>query len=234
MKLVFDIETNGLLYELTTIHCICLKDLQGKEVQKYPTTMVPDALPVLQSADLVIGHNICGFDLLAIEKLYPSFRVDKEKIRDTLCMSKLFNPDRPDHSLEGYGEEYGRHKVVHEDWSTFSTEMLHRCSEDVAINELIYDNLVQKYCRGWKWLPALFLEQDYSRFVSVQEVAGVDVDIPLAHQLIERLDKEISELDRVLLDRIPPRIRMVGNPEGYKPFKKDGTYNELTKKWFSF
>ena len=60
-------------------------------------------------------------------------------IRDTLCMSKLFDPERPSHSLDSYGKQFNRFKPVHEDWSRYSPEMLHRCTEDVEINSMLYE-----------------------------------------------------------------------------------------------
>ena len=232
-KLVFDIETDGLLYELTKIHCICAKNLSKGTFYKFSPGEIEQALDLLKGSDYLIGHNIAGFDLLALQKIYPSFNIDNSRVRDTLCMSRLFNPDRPDHSLEGYGISYNRPKVVHEDWTTFSPEMLHRCSEDVEINCLIYKDLVERYCRDWNWIEPLLLEQEYSRFVALQEIEGVDFDVEGAYKLLGLLDKEIAELDKILLERIPARVIPVGNPEGVKPFKKDGTYSEICKKWFN-
>jgi DNA polymerase I len=232
-RLVFDIETDGLLYELTKIHCICAKDLSRGVVYKFRPEEIESGLDLLNSVDYIVGHNISGFDLLAIQKIYPSFSIDNSKVRDTLCMSRLFNPDRPDHSLAGYGTSYNRLKVQHEDWTTFSPEMLHRCSEDVEINCLIYRDLVDRYCRDWNWIEPLLLEQEYSRFVAIQELEGVDFDVDGAYKLLSLLDGEISQLDKILLERIPPVIKPIGNPEGVKPFKKDGSYSEICRKWFS-
>ena len=75
-RLVFDIETNGLLPELTTIHCIAIRDLaecdrRVQAMKTYRPQEIEDALERLESADEIIGHNVIGFDIPAIQKLYP-------------------------------------------------------------------------------------------------------------------------------------------------------------------
>ena len=66
--LVFDCETNGLLHDLSEIHCIAIFDSQKEETfvfnnqggDCYPIT---EGLHWLSSADIIVGHNILGFDL---------------------------------------------------------------------------------------------------------------------------------------------------------------------------
>ena len=38
MNLIFDIETDGLLYNVTTIHCLAIHDLDTKETVAYNDT----------------------------------------------------------------------------------------------------------------------------------------------------------------------------------------------------
>ena len=103
--LLFDIETDGLLDELTQIHSLVIKDAETGEVwsccPKGPTTDDPVyhsilfGLEKLQEADLIIGHNIIKFDIPAIKKLYPWFS-PKGQVRDTLVMSYLAYSDMRD------------------------------------------------------------------------------------------------------------------------------------------
>ena len=67
--LIFDIETNGLLPELTKIHCIALKDTAGGEVKSFgghTDEKVRSCLSHLEDAPLLIGHNIKRFDIRAL------------------------------------------------------------------------------------------------------------------------------------------------------------------------
>ena len=98
----------------------------------------------LENADELIGHNIIDFDLRLIKKLNPSF-CPSGKIIDTMILSQLLNPDRVGgHGLAAFGELLGHKKPEHEDWSKFSPEMLHRCTEDVHINHKVYDLLMEE------------------------------------------------------------------------------------------
>jgi DNA polymerase I-like protein with 3'-5' exonuclease and polymerase domains len=111
MALIFDIETDGLLDTLTTIHslvifdteknelfscCSKVKGLLGEERAEdgVPLTYysIETGLSLLMDADEIAGHNIIKFDIPAIKKLYPNFK-PKGKLFDTLLMSKLVYPD---------------------------------------------------------------------------------------------------------------------------------------------
>ena len=73
---VYDIETNGLLDELSTIWCIGIASADDGKVQTYtdhdPNLPRPiEGIERLSTADRVIGHNVIGFDMPAINKLFP-------------------------------------------------------------------------------------------------------------------------------------------------------------------
>ena len=67
MELVFDIETDGL--DAQVIWCISARDEQGKFYHFYKDT-IEEGIKFLQQADKIIGHNIIGFDIPVIQKLY--------------------------------------------------------------------------------------------------------------------------------------------------------------------
>ena len=92
MKYVFDIETNGLLDTLTTIHCIVLINIETEELLSFRPTEVDKAIKLLSEAKLICGHNIINFDLPAIKKLNPGFET-KAKIVDTMICSRLIWSD---------------------------------------------------------------------------------------------------------------------------------------------
>lgn len=145
MRLVFDLEANGLYDEATVIHCIVTKDIDtGELIEFHGDNLENYGQRFLESANELIGHNIIDYDLRLLKKLYPSFK-PKGLIMDTMILSQLLFPDRKGgHSLAQYGEELGIKKPEHEDWSQFSPEMLHRCTEDVEINHKVYEQLMNE------------------------------------------------------------------------------------------
>ena len=85
MRLVFDIETNGLLPELHTIWCIAIRDLDDADkVWSYKPDEIHQGLEHLLQADELLGHNIIAYDIPAIQKIYPDFDTTGIKITDTL------------------------------------------------------------------------------------------------------------------------------------------------------
>lgn len=233
MKNVFDLESNGLLYDADRIHCVVIKDIVSGSVSQYTPDSIEGAIKHLKGSKMLIGHNIAQFDIVLIEKLLGVNLFNHCKIRDTYCMSKLFYPERKftvGHSLESYGKQFGREKPVHEDWTVFSPEMMYRCTEDVEINHLLYEFLVKENCQDWDWLPALELEQEFAYWQGRQELEGVDVDVDVCNKLINDIDKEVDEIDAAIRPILPKRVKAKGGPV-MKPFKKDGTYTQQVTNW---
>ena len=120
MKLIIDLETNGFLEKLDKVHCIVCKDIETSEVYSYNPNNLNDALELLNKAEVLIGHNITGFDIKALRKV---FNFDfKGKLFDTLLCSRLIWTNRLDldyqhkklppklygkHSLEAWGYRVG-------------------------------------------------------------------------------------------------------------------------------
>ena len=164
---VFDLETNGLLNDATQIHCIVLHWLEEDRTEIFsdqPYAKNPKDLPMgsnysittaishLEVADTIIGHNIIGFDIPIIKKLYPYFN-PSGTIVDTLLLSRLYHPNLFDidknrnwkhmplqlygrHSLESYGYRLGEYKgnfAKTTDWSEWSQEMQDYCVQDVVV-----------------------------------------------------------------------------------------------------
>ena len=70
MKLILDIETNGVLDVLDTIHCMAFKDIETQKVYSYNPDQLEEGLQLLKKATLLIGHSVLGFDLQALKKVF--------------------------------------------------------------------------------------------------------------------------------------------------------------------
>lgn len=235
MKLVFDIETDGLLQELTKIHSLVIYDLDSNtfysctdnfyvpnndEVQ---TKTIDEGIKLLESAETIIGHNIIKFDIPAIQKLYPEFKYNKA--RDTLLMSKLVYPDigliddrlilknqlpkslRGRYSLESFGYRLKEYKG------------------EYGKQENAWDNWspqMQEYCEQdvnltkklWdlvnsKGIPetTLDIEHKFATILFNQEMRGVHFDFDKAVDLASELQAKKIELESQLKTAFPDEVK---------------------------
>lgn len=112
MRLAFDIETDGLLEELTVIHSLVMVDVTTgrgwsctdhpgySSPSEYEVISIDDGLKLLMEADEIIGHNIIKFDIPAIQKVKPWFDVPRQKVTDTLILSRLIWPEIRDNDFQ--------------------------------------------------------------------------------------------------------------------------------------
>ena len=126
---ILDLETNGLLKNTTEIHCIAVHYVDEGYTVSYNDTGLTEpivrAVQYLQDAERIIGHNIIGFDIPIIKKIYPWFEPQGEII-ETLLLSRLYHPNMMEidkrrnwkhmplqlygrHSLESYGYRLGEY-----------------------------------------------------------------------------------------------------------------------------
>ncbi len=209
-SLIFDLETDGLLNEVSTVHCVVTMDVETGEVQSYGPKNVEHALHILKQAERLIGHNILKYDLPVLEKLF-GFTYPASQVSDTLISTRLLYADLKEqdfvkkpielpsnlygrHSLEAWGYRLGEKKGEFgktSDWKTFSPEMLEYCIQDVKVTKKLWDHIAaQKYSE-----QALRLEHDFAYVISKQERHGFAFDRDAAVRLYSKLGKRRAELD---------------------------------------
>ena len=163
MNLVFDIETNGLYDDCSKIHCIGVYDIDTKQTLVYNdqgnTEPITKGVQLLEDACCLVGHNIIGYDLPVIRKLFPWF-TPSATIVDTLVLSRIYHADilKTDqkrkwkdmplnlhgrHSLEAYGHRLGEYKGEfgkEADWKQWSQEMQDYCLQDVQVTRKLWQH----------------------------------------------------------------------------------------------
>ena len=183
--IVFDLETNGLLNDATRIHCAALHWGEDDRTEAFNDEPYGDgsfdikedapmagnyaihtALQWLETADVLVGHNIIGFDIPVIKRIYNWFN-PRGTIIDTLILSRLYHPNLLDidkahawkhmplqlygrHSLEAYGYRLGEYKGNFgktTDWKEWSQEMEDYCKQDVAVTTKLCKHF-HKYLNG--------------------------------------------------------------------------------------
>lgn len=152
VEVIFDLEASGLTLS-SQVHCIVAKDIESGIMYNYPPLCLPFGLTYLSSVDVLIGHNIRGYDLPLLKEQYNWEPSPHTRIIDTYVWSMVLRPSRPmpmgapgvgRHSLGTWGYRVGRGKPEYTDWAEYDEAMLHRCEEDVEINHLVYDVLLKE------------------------------------------------------------------------------------------
>ena len=169
--LVFDLETNGLLNDVTQIHCMAIYDTESDQTSIYNdecpgqgmSNPVHSGLQTLEVADCIVGHNILGFDIPVIRSIFSWFTPPANCI-DTLLLSRLYHPNMMAvdqkrkwqhmplqlygrHSLESYGYRLGEYKGDFgktSDWKEWSQEMEDYCVQDVKVTTKLIKHFIPK------------------------------------------------------------------------------------------
>lgn len=247
MRVTFaDWEANGFLNVVTKAHCAVFKEKDTGLVLKFRPHQMKEMLEYLDTVDVLIGHNILGYDLPLLKKLY-AYTFQGKKV-DTLVMSRLLNPKRlspfncpnkkAPHSIEAWGYRVGRGKPEHGDWENFSEAMLHRCTEDVEILELVYYELL-KEMKGGDWKNAMLLSFKLFENLQKQEEYGWLVDRPHMDFCISQLTNWIRRIDSVIVPRLPLILEVNETKQAgvykhlSKPFLKSGKYSESVSNWYA-
>jgi len=219
MNLVFDIETDGL--DPHRIFCISAMDVDTQEQKNFDVNNISNGIGYLMQADKLIGHNIIGFDIPAIKKLYRVDLSDK-KIVDTLVLSRLFNPIRASHSLEAWGYKLGYQKIDFDKYDEYSEEMMEYCANDVQLNLKVYEAL-KRESKGFT-SESVNLERDTYKVITDQREHGFMLDVTLAQKLLEEFEKEIKLTEKEVHKTFKPRIdrRVI-----YPQHTKDGVLRKM-------
>lgn len=215
MRLLFDIETNGLPRKgMDHIHCLVVKDLDNDQVIRFNDQgnerSITEGVNLLAEAKLLVGHNIVYFDLPVIQGLYPFFKYGGDLI-DTLILSRLFYPDmltrdfrkRPigmppklfgRHSLESWGYRLGDYKgqfAKTTDWADWSQEMEDYCEQDVHVGMSLFQVFAPKLSKFGK---SIQLEHDCGVIMAQQETLGWPFDVAAAERLEGVLRSDMDKL----------------------------------------
>ena len=211
MKLILDLEADG--FEPKVIHCIVCKDISTNEVYRFNPDNLEDALQLLKKAELLIGHNVQGYDLPALNKIL-GFEYDGE-IFDTLLVSRSIWTNRQEadykykdvppkligkHSLEAWGYRLGLRKGNYAEehgekaFVTYTKELEDYCVNDVEVTHKLYDVILkQNYSK-----EAIELEHKFAYWIRRQERFGVKFDKTSAEKLYQILTKRKLDLEEQL------------------------------------
>lgn len=231
-RIIFDIETDGLLKQLTKIHSLVLKNMDTGEVLSCADqpgyTPISEGLNLMANAKQVAGHNILKFDLPAIQKVHPDWTTDAN-VTDTLVLSRLIWPElaRDDaelrvkgatnlppkltgsHGLKAWGYRLGILKgdfAEDTDWSTWSPEMQTYCQQDIEVNDVLIK--AERARRPSKL--SIWLEHEFQKVIIEMENSGFPFDTEGAAKLYGEIAGEREQIDAQLKEIYPAWFRPIG------------------------
>ena len=215
--LFLDIETDGL--DPTTIWMAVTRQ-DGQSQVHYSADTLSDAL---QGSFSVIGHNLIGFDLPVLKRLW-GLSVASERIQDTLVLSRLANPAREGgHRLANWGEILGYPKGDHSDWSCYSKEMEEYCIRDVEVTEKAYNKLRIELLKFSK--QSIELEHQVQCVIQQQIRNGWLLDTRHAMDLLATLKERQIALEDEVQEVFKPK--WVDVKEVTPKTKKDGSLSKV-------
>jgi DNA polymerase-1 len=244
-KWVFDIEADGLLQVCTQVWVIVAKNIETGEIRSWkPFQGDMSWKEVFNNASMLIGHNILGFDLPALQKIFGYVLPRNVMIRDTLPLSQVLNYRRfgdDGHSLAVWGNHLNFVKLEFANWHEYSDEMLEYCTNDVLLSHKVYQVLeaeLHQETKKHRYLPwHLKGEQAVMKWSALAELHGWPFDREAAMELYDRLEQEMQKAYDALSSQLGTKVVAVDKKKGVvevkKPkFTKVGFYDQHTANWF--
>ena len=256
--LVFDIESDGLLDTISKIHCInALDRATGREYRftdhEYYQDVsgnvtgvrcprdgdIREGLAHLTLADTLAGHHIIGYDLPAIEKVYPqSLRAITGKHYDSKIASQLIYPDLKDkdwtrirkgklpedfkkyvgsHSLFPWGIRLGGE--AKSDFTpaqyghTWKTMPFTQEMDEYCMQDVRANvALIEHFEKQGYDEQAIWLEMEVAKIITWQERHGIAFDYAAAEVLAKELYEKQYELEQKARAQFPPFEVKNGKP----------------------
>lgn len=225
MRVIFDIETDGLLDDARRVWCISCLDIKTERIYSFTPENIKEGLTFLQDCEELIGHNIIEFDLPILKRLYGFVPNVTTVVTDTLVQSRTLFPNLQEldlnrrntnnirigsHSLEAWGVRLNFHKGSYGQqsgaWDKFTPEMLEYCELDVRLNFKLYEMLQDHIVKYGNWQDALELETRIHTLLCKQTERGFPFDVDKAQALYADLADQKNEIEQKLVSTVEPNV----------------------------
>ena len=235
---VFDIESDGLLGNVTKIHCLSYRRFSNSKLVERKTLITyEDMIEFFKTNKVLVGHNISIYDIPVAEKIL-SIKIECTLV-DTLGLSWYLFPTQIKHGLEQWGDILGVKKPIIKDWTNLDIEdYIQRCETDVVINTLLFEkqldylNLI--YEKDEKQINNLInylgFKLDCAR---EQEKVKCKLNVSLVKESLQELFSLRDEKLTSLISSMPKNIKYKEVTIPSKLYKKNGDLSNAGIKWFN-
>lgn len=241
MKVILDLESNGLLDTVDTIwHIVCKEVGEDNYVvfsdhsddnPTYPIKDFPSWAD--ENIEAIIAHNGVRYDIEVLYRLLGWVPKDSVKIYDTLIMSKMNNFIRPQtkrrHSLKEWGKFLGHYKVDYDGgFLAWHPDMLPYCKVDCDVTEHVYNAVLAEFktlsSKKSKYPEGMRTEHKLSALSAQMTRDGWLFDFSSCAKLIEKITGEMLTIEKAIEPELSDIIRVVDAEPKTPKYKKDGTY----------
>ena len=196
-KVIFDIETT-----MTADKIWCIVCKHGDTYYQFREDKLHRFEDFIKQTDEVIGHNILGFDIPVVNKIFGYDLFANCKKTDTLILSRLLNPMiEGGHSLKNWGTKLGHNKIHFEQFDFFTEEMLTYCRNDVELTERLYKFLSTK---TKDFGQSIELEHKVAEIIQRQHDKGFKINVIDAYELQCKFQEDMNDLTTKVRQTFPP------------------------------
>ena len=196
-KVIFDIETT-----MTADKIWCIVCKHGDTYYQFREDKLHRFEDFIKQTDEVIGHNILGFDIPVVNKIFGYDLFANCKKTDTLILSRLLNPMiEGGHSLKNWGTKLGHNKIHFEQFDFFTEEMLTYCRNDVELTERLYKFLITK---TKDFGQSVELEHKVAEIIQKQHDKGFKINVIDAYELQCKFQEDMNDLTTKVRQTFPP------------------------------
>jgi DNA polymerase I-like protein with 3'-5' exonuclease and polymerase domains len=196
-KVVFDIETT-----MTADKIWCIVCKHNDTYYQFREDNLHRFEEFIKQTEEVIGHNIIGFDIPVVNKIFGYDLFSHCKKTDTLVLSRLLNPMiEGGHSLKNWGTKLGQDKIPFEQFDFFTEEMLTYCRNDVELTDRLYKFLINK---TKDFGQSIELEHKTAEIIQAQHDKGFKLNIIDAYELQCKFQEDMNDLTSKVRETFPP------------------------------
>jgi hypothetical protein len=243
-KLIFDIEGNGFIPELENIWMLVAHDVDDGTKYQFsdhaPHLPSMDyAIELLDSATMLGGHNVFGYDFGGLKKIYGWELPFEKKVVDTWILSMLNRYKRTHaHGLAGWGEKLGFAKGEFSDWEGgFSQKMLTYCDRDVGLNVLVYHELAKEAAKlsanNPLYRKRIEVEMYVARLNGELNDKGWVFDKALAEKTLAEINVKMEKTEKLVEPAMGYKTVLIDKAPKTAKYTKKGWYNSVSARLLS-